>query len=327
MDQGEATMQTDLPPTPPAWPRRRRATSFVFPLILVVVGVVLLLNNLGVLPWSVWVALGQLWPVLLILFGVDLLLGRRSSWLGAIVALIMLLAVLGVAIWMSLSGFRASTSANPATVRTATVPVAGATSGQINLRFGAGILTVGSLPAQGTDLAEATATLPPGWQLTQRVEHHGDVADVTLGVDGNGPFLPFGTANRNTTMKLNAVLAQQVPLTINADVGAGQSDFDLTNLAVSNFTLNDGAGQATVRLPNAAGQTSVDIRSGAGQLILVVPPGVGAYVHNGGGLVNLRVPSDRFQKVGDGYQTTDYQSAQNRVDVNLQVGIGEVDVR
>ena len=320
-------MQTDLPPTPPAWPRRRRATSFVFPLILVVVGVVLLLNNLGVLPWSVWVALGQLWPVLLILFGVDLLLGRRSSWLGAIVALIMLLAVLGVAISMSRPVSTPGESASPGTARSATIPLAGATSGQINLHSGAGILTVGSLPADGTDLAQATGTFPPGWQMSQSVNHHGDVADVTLGVDGQGPFPPFGAINRNTTMKMNALLAQHVPLTIHADLGAGQSDFDLTNLAVSTFSLNDGAGQATVRLPNGAGRTSVDIRSGAGQVILVVPPGVGAAIHNVGGLVNVHVPSDRFQRVGDGYETADYQSAQNRVDVDLHLGVGEVDVR
>ena len=43
----------------------------------------------------------------------------------------------------------------------ADVPLAGATSGTIALRFGAGVLNVSALPDGGTYLARATASLPP----------------------------------------------------------------------------------------------------------------------------------------------------------------------
>jgi len=46
-------------------------------LLLIVLGVVLLLNNYGVLPWNVWLGFVDTWPFILILGGITLLSGRR----------------------------------------------------------------------------------------------------------------------------------------------------------------------------------------------------------------------------------------------------------
>ena len=44
-------------------------------LILITVGILLLLNNLNLVPWSIWQDLWQFWPVLLILWGVQMVFG------------------------------------------------------------------------------------------------------------------------------------------------------------------------------------------------------------------------------------------------------------
>jgi hypothetical protein len=188
------------------------------------------------------------------------------------------------------------------------------------------VLSIGALPTDATDLAQETATLPAGMRLNQSSTVRGNVANATIGTEGTGSgwFRNFG---QNGNFSLDAKLNRQIPLTLSADVGAGQTDFDLTNLMVREFTLNNGAGQATIHFPGNGGQTSADIHSGAGQLVLIIPPGVGASIHGANGLVTLHVPSDRFQHVDDTYQTSDFASATNRVDVTLHVGIGEVDVQ
>src|SRR5207253_9905482 len=122
-------------------------------------------------------------------------------------------------------------------------------------------------------------------------------------------------------------LAPSVPLSLQADVGAGQSSFDLTNLVARDFTLNNGAGQVMIKLPAAAGQSTADIHSGAGEVSIEVPPGVGAHVRFSGGLANLQVDDNRFHAISGGYETTEYASATNRVDLTLNVGVGKVDVR
>ena len=61
-------------------------------------GVMLLLSNLGYLPWESWGVLWRLWPLLVIALGVDLLIGRRSV-AGAIVSaalIVMLVAAIAL---------------------------------------------------------------------------------------------------------------------------------------------------------------------------------------------------------------------------------------
>jgi len=51
--------------------RPRRRPSIFWPLILITVGVVLLLNNVGVIEGDMWGTILQLWPLLLIAIGLD----------------------------------------------------------------------------------------------------------------------------------------------------------------------------------------------------------------------------------------------------------------
>lgn len=74
----------------------------VFAVVLILIGLVLLANNLGLISWSLGDAIRVLWPVLLLLFGVSLILegsGTRAggSWFAATV----LLVVVGAAIALS----------------------------------------------------------------------------------------------------------------------------------------------------------------------------------------------------------------------------------
>jgi len=50
----------------------RRTGNVVGPLIIIAVGVVLLLNTIGVLQWSAWSEIGRYWPVLVIGLGLSI---------------------------------------------------------------------------------------------------------------------------------------------------------------------------------------------------------------------------------------------------------------
>jgi hypothetical protein len=58
-------------------PRKRRGSIF-FPLLLIAIGVAFLLNNLGVIPGDFWGTLFQLWPVILIVIGLDSIYRREG---------------------------------------------------------------------------------------------------------------------------------------------------------------------------------------------------------------------------------------------------------
>jgi len=318
----------------------RGGRGLVLPFLLIVVGGVLLLNNLGVLSWSVWSTLAQLWPVVLVLVGIELVLGRRTPLLGFVVAAIVIAVAIGVVGHSSAAlnpvtpNTSGSTRNGPRVAATTTstphleIPLGDAQSARVNLSVGAGDLHVGALPSSDTGvLATADAALPNGVSLVKNLANNGGEVDLTLSTEGRGgSFWPF--ANRGQHSENLAVnLTSKVPLTLQTNLGAGQSELDLTNLAIQTLDVNSGGGQTTVRFPSNANQIRANIRSGAGELTLIIPPTVGAYLHTTNGLVSVHVPSDRFTPVADGYQSKNFTSAKSQIEIYLQMGVGQVDVQ
>ena len=78
-------------PQQPQQPQRtyRRRGGFVWPLVLISLGAIFLLNNFNVLSWDVWDLIWRLWPVLLVAIGLDILFGRRSV-LGSFLSLVVI---------------------------------------------------------------------------------------------------------------------------------------------------------------------------------------------------------------------------------------------
>lgn len=52
-----------------------RGDNLVFGVLMVFTGTLLLLNSLGIIPWEVWEQLWRFWPVLLVLGGIQIILG------------------------------------------------------------------------------------------------------------------------------------------------------------------------------------------------------------------------------------------------------------
>ena len=79
---------------------RRRRGFPLFPTLLIALGVLLLLQTTGVVPWALWSGIWQLWPALIIALGINIAFGRRMPWLaGTLIALVLIAAVgIGIAI-------------------------------------------------------------------------------------------------------------------------------------------------------------------------------------------------------------------------------------
>ncbi len=74
----------------------RRSPGLFWPIIFIGGGVILLLSNLGYLVVNSWAMLWQLWPVLLIVIGLDVMFGRRGLWGSVISAFLALIVIAGV---------------------------------------------------------------------------------------------------------------------------------------------------------------------------------------------------------------------------------------
>lgn len=58
-------------------PEEHSSCNWITALILVLAGVVLLLNNFGLVPWTFWNGLWKFWPVVIILWGLELMTGKN----------------------------------------------------------------------------------------------------------------------------------------------------------------------------------------------------------------------------------------------------------
>jgi len=77
MIKAEKISEEETPVYPYYYHHRKHGDGLFGGLFLVFLGVVFLLTNLGLVPSSVWAELWKFWPVLVILLGMRLLVGRN----------------------------------------------------------------------------------------------------------------------------------------------------------------------------------------------------------------------------------------------------------
>jgi len=76
-------------------------------LVLISAGLVLLLNNFGLISWEVWQVLWKFWPVILIFWGIEAIAGKNilSEILVGLIGIIIVLLVITYSISLVDSGF------------------------------------------------------------------------------------------------------------------------------------------------------------------------------------------------------------------------------
>ena len=310
---------TAAPEPAPAWTRGRH---LVGPLILLGAGVLLLLNNLQVIPWSVWQEIWPYWPVLLILLGVEALAtGRVAS--GTLVLLVLLLPLLGLAVTASSFASRwHDETRRDAGRQTSSFlqTLDGATTAAVQVEYGAGALVVG--PLEGTP--------PPDTLLSGQVFGHGGARIDARSTLQNGKrtlrLSPGQGGNPFDLGRLELLLTPAVPIDLQIEAGAAETTLNLETLRIPNLTLETGASQTKIVLP-AHGETKAQIEGGAAGLDVVVPQNVAARIILDGGPNRVQIDERRFPRQGGEYRSPDFDAAPDRVTLRIEVGASRVSVQ
>lgn len=226
------------------------------------------------------------WPLVLVLIGIFMLFGARLR----------------------------SRSAS----ETLSIPLEGAESARVELAHGAGKLSVDALSEPGMLLAGAFSA-----GAESAVRRSGNQVDVTLRSVGPEFFPPFYSGAGNS-WQVN--LARNVPIRLELNTGANEAELNLTDLTLSDLILKTGASSTRIRLPARAGFTRVEISSGAASVDVSVPADVAARIHATGGLAGIRVDTARFPRSGGVYETPGYDTAQNRVEIHSETGVGSIEI-
>ncbi len=293
-----------------------RRGGLVIPILLVAAGILLLLNTLGIVDWSLWRMLAYLWPILLIAVGLDAIIGRRSTLGSVVVALVTLALIFGSILYLNTG----SSGAGPTSYKISQ-GLEGAASARIEIRAETGSLHLNPLP-EGDLLMAGEVQLRQDRRLEQDFQRDGEAAVYRLGSSGAGALAPQIGPGQQDTWDLQ--LNPEVPTDLSVVSGAGDSTLNLERMALSSLDLKVGVGSATATLPER-GQYKAAVKGGIGALRLRVPQGVAARIQATSGLGGVQVDGD-FERQGNVYVSPGFETASNRADITINTGIGKVTV-
>jgi hypothetical protein len=118
-----------------------------------------------------------------------------------------------------------------------------------------------------------------------------------------------------------------IPLDLVFEIGAVEANLDLTELQVKDLALKTGASSTRLKLPAKAGMTHLKVEAGAASVEIDVPDGVAARVETSAGLASIDVDQSRFPRVNGYYQSADYDTAENKVDIRIETGVASIEIR
>ena len=153
---------------------------------------------------------------------------------------------------------------------------------------------------------------------------HGPGDRLEVKVEAGPSFVPFLGPSQGVW---RFQLTQEIPLTLRVEAGASSLNIDLKDVLASHVELNTGASSSNVTVP-ARGVSLLDIDAGAASVNIRVPEATAARIRVEEGVNSVNVDTKRFPRLDPGfYQSTGYDTAPDRADINIQAGLGSVTVR
>ncbi len=264
-----------------------RRSSVFWGSLLLLFGILLLLNNLGIIAVNIW---GVFWPLVLILLGLRLL-------------------------WGFTLGRKRLESQQLA------IPLENVPQADVVFQHGAGRLNVNG-QASSVNLLEGDFY----GGVESQISRMGSSTNIKLSAPN--VFFPWDWVGFSSPQGLtwDVRINPNIPLSLDFRTGASESIIDLSSLKVTDFRLDTGASTSTITFPSSAGITNARIHTGAAALKVYIPQGVAAQIEIKSGMAGINVNQQRFPKVGSVYESPDYPSAANRVQVQIETGVGSVDI-
>lgn len=298
----------------------RRPKSLVWPLILITIGILFLLKNVGVVDWNLWSLLWRTWPVIIVAIGLDLIFGRRSGIGSAITAGVVIVLFAG-ALWL----FDATENTRHGDLITRSVvqELGSAEEAEVKIKMTVGLLKIDALEPSTDYLIRGEVEINDVEDLTDELEVSGGGLKYILSTDGKDStpdwiFRQGVDNDKNWDLRLN----QDVLLDLEIDTGVGVTEMDLSKLNLSKLDINTGVGEITIYLP-AAGDFRANLRGGVGKLTLYLPGDLAAGIYIDGGLGNVSVSGDFSQRNGN-YFTQNYETSVEAIDLYIDGGIGNI---
>jgi hypothetical protein len=322
--------------------------SIFWPILLIGVGVVWLLANLGIIEGVNWRFLWRFWPVILVAIGLDIIFSRRAPILGAVlglgtVALLVLILVFAPSLGIVTSTETITEQFN--------VPMGVAESAHLNLDLSVGPLTVDAL-SDSTQLLEAEITHIGNIRFVDQGEGK---KNVSLMQEKGFDFSIFEWPDEDLSWVIG--LSPNVPFSIELQSGVGESQLDLSGLQLTGLEVDLDVGRLDLKLPATDEGYSVVVKGSVGDVLIAIPSDVNINLDLDGdvgdfvieipddaavrleadidvGAIHLpsslkRLSGDADELIGESgvWETSGYDGAEYQITIEFNGGVGDLSIR
>jgi Domain of unknown function (DUF5668) len=291
-----------------------RNRSLFWPAILILTGLIALVAETGAISSGRLARLADLWPVILIVIGLELISRRVLQGLtrDLATALIVLVAVGGAVAYVAVRGPVSDTTQ---TMNTSDA-VGSLNQATLNVNAGVATMTVEGSSDLGSDLYRA------------HIEYAGTKPQVSLDrstgnlrIFHNNDIGFFASRRFVLDLQINSAVAWN----ISADTGSTSDTLKLSSVKVGSISLNTGASRTDITLGRPTGIVHISVDGGAISLHLHRPSGSQAFVHVSGGAVSLSADGRQLRGVGDeSWQSNGYDAATDAYQVDVNGGASTV---
>jgi hypothetical protein len=225
------------------------------------------------------------------------------------------LALLGAGAWVLVGVFFRGNIET----ESASIDLQGASSVDLKVSHGAGELKIHS-GANASELAHGSFM----GGLDHKADRNGDQLKVRMRPAKDAMNFPFfGT---HSQLDWDVALNSNIPIALKLNLGANKSVVDLRDMNITDLDLDTGASETKLTLPSR-GRFKADLNLGAASLEVIVPDELSVRIRASTGAADLKIDESRFPRSGGYYQSPDFDSAANSVDIIINAGAASIRVR
>jgi hypothetical protein len=340
-------------------PKKLQKTDYVFAILLVFLGAVLLLNTTGVVEWSIWSVLWRFWPVLIVFAGLNIIF-EGSRILSVLLAVLAIIAFGLIFIW-SLAIADVSNLPQRLNIRapmwimhgqrnihkTFVIPRddANLVNKQIDIDMGIGSLEVRNDVIDDHAILDAEYHTNFGKPSIEEV-YESEKLELSFVLGKESRFFSLGNISPEYSLLLGN---DKIATDLNLKLGAGKTTIDFDEYNLRNLDIDSGAGSVNVKLANmnlnefkinvGAGKFQLDlgenleinrllnVKVGAGKVTINLPKDVEFKIDAKLGVGSIKTPIKEMSGIGNEpkvIKSNGYDFAINRIDIVADVGVGQL---
>lgn len=277
-------------------------------------GGILLAGNLGYIEISAWEILTKGWPLILIAFGLDIIVGHRSA-ARSIIGLLLAFVLIAGLVWLADLSLPGSVKSQDFQQK-----YQDETSLTLNIQRLAGSV---ELLDGGTNapLLDAKLNLLKNEYIEPVVEKKNGSAVINL-EDTKNMFPGTSRPVQNSAWKIRVNAKPE--LTLRSEVVMGEARYDLRGLSVDQVESSNALGRTIIYLAENDGSRN-RISGAIGQITIYVPAGAAVRINVNKAIGAVDMP-ERYIREDGVFVSPAYTTGAPSIDVSIELPIGAIQV-